>query len=88
VKYAAFHGASFGGLRYLISSKLSKHWRKNDVFGPKMTVFSKLLAGFQIYGTLETTKRCAMQSCIFHIPSSKFSNQYWWTKLSLPVVKN
>jgi hypothetical protein len=28
---------------------------------------------------LETTKRCAMQSCIIHLPSSKFSDQYWWT---------
>jgi hypothetical protein len=40
MKYAAADGASFGGLRFLISLKLSKRlsdychfWRKNEVFG-------------------------------------------------------
>jgi hypothetical protein len=46
VKYAALHGASFGRLQFLIASKLSKQWRKNTIFGPKMTVFSKPLAKF------------------------------------------
>ena len=46
VKYAAFYGASCGGLRFSISSKLGKRWGKNFVFGPKMTVFSKPLAEF------------------------------------------
>jgi len=46
VKYAALHGASFGGLRCTISSTLSKWWRYNIVFGPKMTVFSMPLAVF------------------------------------------
>jgi len=44
VNYAALHGASFGGLQFLISSKLGKHWCKNMVFGQKITVFSKPLA--------------------------------------------
>jgi len=46
VKYAALHGASFGLLRFSISSKLSKRWRKNNIFRPTMAVFSKPLAKF------------------------------------------
>jgi hypothetical protein len=46
VKYAALHGASFGRDQFSISSKLSKRWRKNIVFGPKMAVFSKPLAEY------------------------------------------
>jgi hypothetical protein len=46
MKYAALHGASFGKLRFSISLNLRKQWRKNTIFWPKMTVFSKPLAKF------------------------------------------
>ena len=81
VNYAVLHGASFGGIQCSISSKLGKQWCKNLVFGRKITVFSKPLAEFWRYQKSETTKRCATQSCIIHLPSSKFSDQYWWIYL-------
>jgi len=46
VNYAALHGASFGGLQFLISLKLGKQWCKNMVFGRKIMVFSIPLAEF------------------------------------------
>jgi len=46
MKYAALHGASFCGLQYLISLKLSKRlgkyshcWFKNDIFAPPLAEF-------------------------------------------------
>jgi len=79
VNYAASHGGPFGGLEFSISLTLSKRWCKTTVFGRKITVFSKPLAEFWRYRKSETTKRCAMQSCIIHVPSSEFSEQYWRT---------
>jgi hypothetical protein len=46
VKYAAFYGASFDGLRFLIVSKLSNQWHKNIIFTLQLTQFSKPLAEF------------------------------------------
>jgi len=78
MKYAAADGASFGGLRFLISLKLSKllwdychFWRKNEVF-------ELPLAEIKRYRKSEMAKRCAVQSCIFHIPNTILSNQYLW----------
>lgn len=89
VKYTAWHGSSFVGLQISTASKHSKRCYKNFVFITKMTVFSKLLAEFWRYRTLETTKRCAIQSSIIHIPSSTLSNQSWWTSRgnSLPKTE-
>jgi len=47
VKYAAVHGASFCCLRFSISSKLSKGWRKNIVFTPKWLYFQSRLLSFK-----------------------------------------
>jgi len=79
VKYAAVHGASFGALQCLISLKLSKWLSKYSHFWSENDVLAPPLAEFWRYRKSETTKRRAMQSCIFHIPSSKLSDWYWWT---------
>jgi hypothetical protein len=79
VNYAALHGASFGHLQFSISSKLSKQlWKYRD-FSPKIHVFVPSLSEFWRYRKLEMTKRCAMPSCIIHLPSFKSSDQCWWT---------
>jgi len=79
VNYAALHGASFGCLRFSISSNLSKRKPKNLVFGPKMTIILKQLAEFRRYQKSQTAKSCAAWSCIFHVPNTLLSDQYWWT---------
>jgi hypothetical protein len=75
---AALRGASFVVLQFSTSSKLGKWSCRNIYFGAQHTVFSKPLAEFWRYQKLESTKRCAMQSCIIHIPVSRLSDQYWW----------
>jgi hypothetical protein len=52
-----------------------------------MTIFSKPLAEFRRYWTFDSTKGFATRSCIFHIPSSRYSNQYWWTQWREPFAK-
>jgi len=47
VKYAAQHGASFGGLRFSIFLNLSKQQPKNLVCRPKMTIISSSLLSFE-----------------------------------------
>jgi len=79
IKYVATYGASFGRLRFSISSNLSKRYPKNFIFGPKMAIISKQLAEFWRYQKSETTKRCAVQSCIFHIPNTELCDEYSWT---------
>jgi len=81
VNYAVLHGASFSSLRFSISSKLSKSLWKCSDFSPKNQVFAASLAKFWRYRKSDTTKWCAMQCCIIHLPSCKFSDQHWWTQL-------
>jgi len=75
VKYVAPHAASFGPLRFSISSNLSKRYPKNLVFGPKMAIISKQLAEFRRYQKSETTKRGAVQSCILYILNTKLCDE-------------
>jgi len=76
MKYAASDGAFFGGLRFLISSKLSKLLWNYCHFWPKNEVFGLPLAEIWRYWKSETANRCAVCSCIFYIPNTKLCDQY------------
>jgi len=78
MKYAALDGASFGGLRFLISSRLSKLLWHDCHFRPKNEVFGLPLAKIWKYQKSETIKGCAEPSCILYVPNTKLSDQYLW----------
>jgi len=79
IKYVTSYGASFGRIRFSISSNLSMRQPNNLVFGPKMAIISKQLAEFWRYQKSETTRRCTVQSCIFHTPNTKLCDEVSWT---------
>ena len=90
VKYAALHGASFGSLRFSISSNLRKGQPKNFVFGLKMAIIWKQLAEFWRDQQSKSTKRCTVRSCILYIPNTKISDEYsstWFRELFGTIPK-
>jgi len=80
--YAALDGVSSGGLRLLISSKLSKLVWNYCHFGPKNEVFGLLLVEIWRYGKWDMAKRCTMWSCILYVSNawlwSVFGAMMWW----------
>ena len=57
-------------------------------FWATMAIISKQLAQFWRYQKSETTKRCAVQSCIFHIPNIELCDVYSWTLFREPFGTN